>query len=113
MPRQHLKQRSDGRYACRYKDQWFMGSTEREALEAREQYKLREKAGMKKDASHTTVREYASKWLPVHRHDASTRHYNDCANHLNRLLDCIGDMIMQDVTPSDIKRVWMLYDGYG
>ena len=37
MPRpkkQHLKQRADGRYACRYRDQWFYGLTEGEALEA-------------------------------------------------------------------------------
>ena len=39
MPRQkkqHLKRRKDGRFACRYKDQWFYGQTEEEALEARE-----------------------------------------------------------------------------
>lgn len=113
MPRQHLKRRADGRYACRYKGRMFMGKTEREALEAREAYKLQEKQGMKKDADHTTVREYASRWLPVHRHDASSRHYNDCANHLNVLIDCIGDMIVHDVTPSDIKSVWVRYDGKG
>lgn len=68
---------------------------------------------MKKDAAHTTVRDYAASWLPVHRHNASIRHYNDCANHLNVLIDFVGDMIVADVTPSDIKRVWTHYDGYG
>ena len=35
MPRakkQHLKKRKDGRYACRYKDQWFYSLDEDEAL---------------------------------------------------------------------------------
>lgn len=37
MPRekkQNLKQRPDGRYACKYKGQFFYGLTEREALAA-------------------------------------------------------------------------------
>lgn len=89
-----------------------MGSTEREALEAREAYKTLEKQGMKKDASHTTVREYASAWLPVHKATVSNRCYNDYAKQMNVLIDTVGDMILQDVKPSDIQRVWLHYAGY-
>ena len=48
MPRakkQELKQRADGRYACRYKDKWFMGASSDEALAAREEYKKKEIRG--------------------------------------------------------------------
>ena len=49
MPRQkkqHLKQRRDGRYVCKYKGEQFMGSTEEEALSAREKYKNAERRGI-------------------------------------------------------------------
>ena len=46
MPRQkkqHLKRRKDGRFACRYKDQWFYSADPDEALAMREEYKRLEK----------------------------------------------------------------------
>ena len=48
MPRpkkQHLKQRKDGRYCAVYKGIQFMGQTEAEALQAREEYKRKEHGG--------------------------------------------------------------------
>ena len=39
MPRQTLKRRPDGRYACRYQNKWFYGDTQSEALAEREAYK--------------------------------------------------------------------------
>lgn len=41
MARQHLKQRKDGRYVCKYHGIQFMGWTEHEAMEARDAYKLK------------------------------------------------------------------------
>ena len=43
MPRQTLKQRADGRYVCRCDDRYFLGTTQKEALAARDAYK-RDKA---------------------------------------------------------------------
>lgn len=67
---------------------------------------------MKKDAAHTTVRDYAASWLPVHKHDVSMKCYNDYAKQMDAMIDAIGDMFIQDVRPSDIKRIWLHYDGY-
>lgn len=39
MPRQSLKKRADGRFACRYQDKFFYGKTQGEALAARDEYK--------------------------------------------------------------------------
>ena len=46
MPRQTLKQRPDGRYACKYKGKFFYGATQTEALAA-----ARNTSGRKKAAS--------------------------------------------------------------
>lgn len=67
---------------------------------------------MKKDAAHMTVREYAAQWLPVHKHGVSNKCFNDYAKQMDALIDTIGDMIIQDVRPSDVQRVWLHYDGY-
>ena len=42
MPRQTLKQRPDGRFRCKYKGLEFYGSTQSEALAAREAKKAAE-----------------------------------------------------------------------
>ena len=101
MPSQHLKQRADGRYRVKYHDHYFYGATEREACQARDAYIREEEAGIRHDAARMTVRQYAAEWLPVHKHGVATRTYNDYANQLNRLLDVIGDMPLQDVHPTD------------
>lgn len=59
MPRvkkQRLKRRKDGRYACRYKDQWFYGASEEEALALRDEYQRLEK---QQAAAPITVKDYA------------------------------------------------------
>ncbi len=39
IPRLSLKRRPDGRYACRYKNQWFYGITQAEVLTKRDAFK--------------------------------------------------------------------------
>ena len=104
MPRQTLKQRPDGRYACKYKGKFFYGATQTEALAAREEYKRQEKSGI--NAAPVTVGEYAARWLPVHKASVGTKTYNDYAKQLDTLCKCIGDRLLREVTPSDIKAVF-------
>lgn len=110
MPRQTLKQRPDGRYACKYKGKFFYGATQTEALAAREEYKRQEKSGI--NAAPVTVGEYAARWLPVHKASVGTKTYNDYAKQLDTLCKCIGDRLLREVTPSDIKAVFSHYLGY-
>lgn len=108
MPRvkkQHLKQRPDGRYACRYKGEWFYGYTEEEALQAREDYKQAEKNGDPLRPS-VTVAEYASTWLPIARASVSESTYTGLAIHLDHLISCIGSVPMSEVLPLQIKNVY-------
>ena len=114
MPRakkQHLKQRADGRFACRYRDQWFYGLTEDEALEAREAYKRQERAG---EAARydPTVQEYAQKWLPLHKSGVSDKCYNDYAKQLEALCAPIGSKKIKKATVDDVTTVWKHYEGY-
>jgi len=106
MPRvkkQHLKKRSDGRYACRYKDQWFYGATEEEALQLREDYKRLEKQKLGKPV---TVREYAEGWLERTKLGARPSTITHRKRYIKKLLTHIGDSYIQDVTPSQIKEVY-------
>ena len=108
MPRpkkQHLKRRPDGRYACRYKGEWFYGLTEDEALAAREAYKEAEKAGQIFDPS-VTVKKYAAAWLPIARPAVSDSTYHQLAIHLDHLISLVGDIPLCDVQPLQIKEVY-------
>ena len=108
MPRQkkqHLKQRKDGRYCCKYKGKQFLGYTEEEALAAREEYKNAEKRGIALGNS-ITVNEYARNWLPVARPNISRTTYNGLAIHLDKLCKQVGNLRVMDVKPSMIKKVY-------
>lgn len=103
MPRPSLKKRKDGRYACRYGRLFFYGSTAQEAYAARDQYKREQEQGLQRA---DTVAGYAEKWLPIHKASVSRPTYNSYAKHLRNLSDILGDSLMKDVTPSDIKAVY-------
>ena len=109
MPRQkkqHLKRRADGRFACRYKDQWFYGETEEEALEAREEYKQAEKRGELQLKTGPTVAQYAAAWLPRAKTGSADQTYAAAACLLEKLTKHLGDSFFRDVKPSDIKDVY-------
>lgn len=109
--REHLKQRKDGRYCCRYKDQWFIGYDEDKVLEARKEYKRKE-AAKEYLGKKQTVQEYALKWLPLHKSDVSTKCYNDYAKQLEALFPVIGNKYLDSVTVDDAASVWKHYQGY-
>ena len=106
MPRekkQKLKKRKDGRYACRYKDQWFYSYNHDDCLAQREEYKRIEKLGI---AGSLFVRDYATSWLKRSHPDVTPSTMEGLKIHLNKLLKHIGDMQMDQVKPSDIKEVY-------
>ena len=108
MPRakkQHLKKRSDGRYLCRYKDQYFYGATEEEALSARDAYKQAEKEGSLFRSS-ATVASYGAAWLPLAHPGVSDSTYRGLATHLDHLVRHVGDVPLADVRPLQIKEVY-------
>ena len=97
-----LKKRPDGRYACRYHDQWFYSTDMEDCLRQREEYI----AASRRQATTYFVREYAAKWFKIAYPNItpSTRH--GLETHLKKLLNAVGDIPLTDVRPSDIKAVY-------
>ena len=108
MPRvkkQHLKRRKDGRFACRYKNLWFYGDTEEEALAAREDYKQSEKRGQL-STQDKTLAEYAIGWIGIAKPGAAESTLKESEILLRKLLDACGNKPIREILPSDIKSVY-------
>ena len=108
MPRikkQVLKRRKDGRYCCKYHGIQFMGNTSDEALALREAYKKQEQQGIFNN-DHPTVFEYAQKWLPIAKPKVADSTYVGLVIHLENLCSMIGESLMENILPLDIKEVY-------
>lgn len=106
MPRQKkqtLKKRKDGRFACRYKDQWFYSTDPDECLKLREEYKEAEKRGK---VSAYFVSEYALQWLERSYPNPNPRTFDSVRRHVKTLINAIGELPVSDVKPSDIKQIY-------
>lgn len=110
-PKEHATRRKDGRFQCTYKGQYFIGPDEEDVLRQRREAKARDELNLHESIKPKSVRTYAAEWLPLHKAGVSQRHYNACANHLDRLSDTLGDMALADVRPDDAARVWKQYTG--
>lgn len=107
MPRQTLKQRPDGRFRCKYKGLEFYGSTQSEALAAREAYKRQEESGLRREAAGVTVQQYVSRWLPAYRSQSNPAAYNQYVNILERFCSFVGqDVPLQSITKTDIAEYY-------
>lgn len=106
MPKQQLKQRKDGRYACKYKGIKFYGDTPKEAMQKRDAYKLEEAQGIKKKKAGQTFGEYALEWLDIYHGKSKARTYNEYAVRIERMCKEIGGIKLKELTQSDIKRAY-------
>lgn len=108
MPRpkkQHLKQRTDGRYCCKYKGIQFFGRTEDEALKARDEYKAAHPPEIippKVLKGQQTFSEYAEWWLPVYKAGVRGNTYQSYKSLITRNFVPIEDIRLADITPDDI-----------
>ena len=98
-----LKKRKDGRYACRYKDQWFYSYDPDDAIAQREEYKRLEKQQI---GAIPSVREYAEKWIHRAYPSVAASTLTGLKIHLKKLTDAIGDLSLDMVKPSDIKEIY-------
>ena len=106
MPRkkkEHLKKRKDGRYCCKYKGIAFYSYvSDEEALALRDEYIANEQRGF----SRQTVSDYALPWIKRSYPAVKDSTYEKLAIHLQHLIDEIGDRLISDIKPSDIKNVY-------
>lgn len=106
MPREkkpRLKKRKDGRYACRYKDQWFYSYDPDDALAQREEYKKLER---EQTGTIPTLADYAEKWLLRAYPSVSPSTKTGLKIHLKKLTEAIGHFPLDLIKPSDIKEIY-------
>lgn len=106
MPREKkikLKKRPDGRYACRYHEQWFYSYDHDDCLRQREEFKQAEKRGR---VQTYFVKEYAEEWLKRSHPDVVPSTMTGLKIHIARLTDAIGGFPVSDVKPSNIKAIF-------
>lgn len=111
IPKLSLKKRPDGRYVCRYLDEWFYGSTQAEALAKRDDLKKSLESGLRNEAMSTTVLAYATKWIGIYKASVAPSTYNAYAYYLNQLCLLIGEKLLKDVTTSDIQNLYRMQIG--
>lgn len=106
MPRekkQRLKRRADGYYVCRYKDQWFYSLDPDDALAQREEYKKMEKQQL---TAVPTVKDFADKWIDRAYPSVAATTKTGLKIHLKKLTGQIGNLLLTDIRPSDIKAIY-------
>lgn len=111
MPRtkkQHLKQRSDGRFACQYDGRYFYGLTEEEAFAKRDAYK-RDQLAFRSGVY--IVEQYSAKWVAVYKAGLTDAAYNDHVRVLMRFSERYGQKLMTSIETSDIQDFYNTYNG--
>ena len=106
MPRQKKQKptkRADGRYVCRYKNQYFYHEDPDECIRLRDEYKEREKQGR---VASWFVKDYAEKWLDRSFPNVAPSTKQGLKTHLQKLTDAIGDLPVAEVKPSYIKAIY-------
>lgn len=101
--KQKLKKRKDGRYACRYHNQWFYSKDPDDCLKQREDFKQKEQEGL---IMAYFVQEYALNWLDRSYPNANPKTYETIKRHVKTLNNAIGHLPVSDVKPSDIKSIY-------
>lgn len=116
MPRKTYKRRADGRYRIMHDGIAFYSSVGGPLSEVQakiRQYEVDKANGLRVEMDGVTVAEYAARWLPIHRHETSTKAYNNYAAMLERFIRHCGErMRMRDVTKSDIKDFYNSLEKY-
>ena len=106
MPRekkQKLKKRPDGRYACRYHNQWFYAYDPDECLRQREEFKAAERRGR---VAVYFLGGYADSWLERSHPDVTPSTMQGLRAHVSNLTGALGNVPIADIKPSDIKGVF-------
>lgn len=105
-----LKTQSDGRCRAYYKGKRFSGKTSEEARAKRNAYKYEVEHGIEKPEMITVI-DLAEQWMPIAYPAVDSRTYNQYATVMEKMTDLIGNKLVAAVTPSDIKKVWIQFNG--
>ena len=101
--KQRLKKRADGRFACRYHNQWFYSYDHDHCLKQREAFIEAEKRGR---VATYFVADYANAWIERTYPNPNPRTLEAAKRHVKILSDAIGELPVSSVKPSDIKNIY-------
>ena len=102
--------RKDGYYRYWYKGKQFLGKTDQEAKQKRDEYKYECEHGIERPEP-ISVFDLAEKWLPVAKAGIGRGTYNQYATIMEKLTEVVGNKLVSAVSPADIKKVWASYVG--
>lgn len=114
MPRATYKRRPDGRYRIKYKGKEFYSTPWgplSEALRQRDEYARDLARGLKEDSLGVIFAVYAVDWVETYKTRCKDQTYNAYIGIINRAIDQIGTMRMQDITRTDIQKLYNGLDG--
>ena len=100
----NLTERKDGRFMCSYQGHFFYGKSSDEATKKRDEFKRLVEEGLQ--TKQVKVQDYAAEWLPIAKVGIRAKTYNGYAKMLDYLNLEIGRMDLDQVKPTDIKRVY-------
>ena len=109
MPKATYKRRSDGRYRIKYKGHDFYSTPWgplSEAVQQVEAYKKDLARGLKEETLGIWFANYAVDWVQTYKTECSKQTYNAYIGIINKTIDQIGNMRMQDITRTDIQKLY-------
>lgn len=106
MPKASYKKRNDGRFRVKYKGKEFYGSTQSEANAKREAYKRQLAQGLREEMLGVPFAEYAIEWVQVYKSQCSKNTYNAYVGMVNRAIDHVGHLRINDITQTDIQKMF-------
>ena len=112
MPRQILKQRTDGYYKCKYKGKQFYGRTQMEALRERDAYIANEMNGTNPDMMKTRFIDYGREWVSVYRTSCALPQQKQYLSMIEYANDFFTNDCLTDITPMDMQKLSNSLNGY-
>ena len=109
MPKATYKRRPDGRYRIKYNGHEFYSSPWgplHEAVQQVEAYKKDIARGLKEETLGICFATYAIDWVQTYKAECSKQTYNAYIAMINKTIDQIGNMRMQDITRTDIQKLY-------
>ena len=106
MPRQKLRARTDGRFSCRYKDKYFYGNTQTEALRKRDDYIREEAIGYNPDLAEARFLEYGLEWLDVYRTECNPKMHRQYMRIIETAAQILNRQDLRQITATEIQRLF-------
>lgn len=111
MPRQKLEERTDGRFSCKYKDKYFYGKTQAEALKKRNGYIKDCTKGYDPEYEQIPFRDYALEWLEVYRTGCNRKMKQQYKNMIEYAANTLRKVTVRSINATDIQRLYNTLDG--